>query len=148
MPGAIFYNKKLLGQIDETDFVDQQGIGDDPLYNRFKSVEAVVKGHIADNLTLAFWKFFDDHKALLIYLAIINVVTFITYAIDKINAEEGRSRIRIVTLLTLAFIGGSIGAITAMYLLRHKTQKDYFTVGVPLIIIMQVIVLFYIMNTK
>ena len=47
MPGAIFYNKKLLGQVDETDFVDQQGIGDDPLYNRFKSVEAVVKGHIA-----------------------------------------------------------------------------------------------------
>ena len=37
MPGAIFYNKKLLGQIDETDFVDQQGIGDDPLYNRFKN---------------------------------------------------------------------------------------------------------------
>lgn len=47
MPGAIFYNKKLLGQVDETDFVDQQGIGNDPLYNRFKSVEAVVKGHIA-----------------------------------------------------------------------------------------------------
>ena len=47
MPGAIFYNKKLLGQVDETDFVDQQGIGDDPLYNRYKSVEAVVKGHIA-----------------------------------------------------------------------------------------------------
>ncbi len=47
MPGAIFYNKKLLGQIDETDFVDQQGIGNDPLYNRFKSVEAVVKEHIA-----------------------------------------------------------------------------------------------------
>ena len=47
MPGAIFYNKKLLGKVDETDFVDQQGIGNDPLYNRFKSVEAVVKGHIA-----------------------------------------------------------------------------------------------------
>ena len=47
MPGAIFYNKKLLGQIDETDFTDQQGIGDDPLYNRFKSVESVVKAHIS-----------------------------------------------------------------------------------------------------
>lgn len=47
MPGAIFYNRKLLGQVDETDFVDLQGIGDDPLYNRFKSVEAVVKKYIA-----------------------------------------------------------------------------------------------------
>ena len=46
MPGTIFYNKKLLGQVDETDFIDQQGIGNDPLYNRFNSVESVVRGHI------------------------------------------------------------------------------------------------------
>ena len=46
----------------------------------------------------------------------------------------------------LAFIGGSVGALLAMYLLRHKTKKDYFTVGVPLIMIMQVVVLFYAMN--
>lgn len=73
-------------------------------------------------------------------------MTFAVFAIDKVNAAEHRSRIRIVTLLGLAFIGGSVGALLAMYLPRHKTRKDYFTVGVPLIMIMQVVVLFYAMN--
>ena len=62
------------------------------------------------------------------------------------NGSRSSGRIRIVTLLGLAFIGGSIGSLLAMYLLRHKTRKDYFTVGVPLIIVMQVVVIFYMMN--
>lgn len=106
----------------------------------------MIKGHHADNITIAFWNFFAQYKILLIYLAIINFVTFAAYAVDKVNAAEHRSRIRIVTLLGLAFIGGSIGALLAMYLLRHKTKKDYFTVGIPLIMIMQVVVIFYAMN--
>lgn len=106
----------------------------------------MVKGHHADHITLAFWTFFNQYKILLIYLGMINFVTFAAFAVDKVNAAEHRSRIRIVTLLGLAFIGGSVGALLAMYLLRHKTKKDYFTVGVPLIMIMQVVVLFYAMN--
>lgn len=106
----------------------------------------IVRGHIADNITLAFWNFFDEHKILIVYLATINFITFAAFALDKIAAIEHRSRIRIVTLLGLAFIGGSLGALLGMYLLRHKTKKDYFTVGVPLIIIMQVVVIFYAMN--
>lgn len=108
----------------------------------------MVKGYLAENITFAFWNFFDEHKILLIYLVIINFVTFAAFAVDKIAAIERKSRIRIVTLLGLSFIGGSIGALIAMYLLRHKTRKDYFTVGVPLTLIMQVIVLFYLMNMK
>lgn len=106
----------------------------------------MIKGYHADRITLAFWEFFAQYKILLIYLAIINFVAFVAYAIDKANAIEHRSRIRIVTLLGLAFIGGSIGSLLAMYLLRHKTRKDYFTVGIPLIMIMQVVVIFYVMN--
>lgn len=64
-------------------------------------------------------------------------VDIAAFAIDKIAAIEGRSRIRIVTLLGLAFIGGSIGGLIAMYLFRHKIRKDYFTVGIPLIMVMQ-----------
>lgn len=106
----------------------------------------MVKGHHADHITLSFWEFFAKYKALLIYLAVINFIAFAAYAVDKVNAAEHRSRIRIVTLLGLAFIGGSIGSLLAMYLLRHKTRKDYFTVGVPLIIVMQVVIIFYMMN--
>ena len=106
----------------------------------------VYKGHLADDLTLAFWTFFDQHKILIVYLVIINFIAFVAFAVDKNAAIEHRSRIRIVTLLGLAFIGGSVGSLTAMYLLRHKTKKDYFTVGVPLIMIMQVVVILYAMN--
>lgn len=47
MPSATFYNKRLLGHVDDTDFTDYQGIGSDPLYKRFKSVESVVKKNIS-----------------------------------------------------------------------------------------------------
>lgn len=108
----------------------------------------VIRGHYADHITLAFWTFFDQHKILVAYLVIINFITFAAFAIDKIAAIERTSRIRIVTLLALSFLGGSIGGLIAMYLLRHKTRKDYFTVGIPLILIMQVVLLFYAMNAK
>lgn len=108
----------------------------------------ILKGHVADNITLAFWVFFDKHKALLVYLRIINFITFVAFAIDKFAAIEHRSRIRIVTLLGLAFVGGSLGGLLAMYLFRHKTKKDYFTVGIPLIIVMQIVVLFYLINAS
>lgn len=108
----------------------------------------VIRGHYADHITLAFWTFFNQHKILVAYLVIINFITFAAFAIDKIAAIERKSRIRIVTLLALAFFGGSIGGLIAMYLLRHKTRKDYFTVGIPLIMIMQVVLLLYAMNAK
>ena len=105
-----------------------------------------LSGHRAEQITFAFWEFFNKHKILIAYLGIINFVTFAAFAVDKFNAIGHKSRIRIVTLLGLAFIGGSLGGLLAMYLFRHKTKKDYFTVGMPLIIIMQVVVIFYLMN--
>ena len=71
------------------------------------------------------------------YLLIINIVAFATYGIDKYNAVRGRWRTKEVTLLGLAAIGGSIGAIAAMCAFRHKTKKPLFTIGVPLIILLQ-----------
>lgn len=106
------------------------------------------KGYMNDKITLALWEPFLKHRILLIYFGVINFITFIVFAIDKVNAQEHRSRIKIVTLLGLSFIGGSIGALLAIYLLHHKTKKDYFTVGIPIIMIMQVIVLFYLLNAK
>ena len=108
----------------------------------------MVKGHIKTDLTFAFWEFFGAHKIIIVYLLAINVVTLIAFAVDKIAAIEHRSRIRIVTLLGLAFIGGSIGALIAMYVFHHKTKQDYFSVGVPLIMLMQAVVIFFLMNGK
>lgn len=108
----------------------------------------MINGHIKSDLTFAFWNFFESHKLLILYLLVINIVTLILFAVDKIAAIEHRSRIRILTLLGLAFMGGSIGALIAMYVFHHKTKQDYFAVGVPLIILMQIVVLFFLMNGK
>lgn len=105
-----------------------------------------LKGQRGQEISFAFWKFFGSHQFLIIYLLAINIVTLIAFGIDKINAVEHRGRIRIVTLLGLAFAGGSLGGLIAMYAFRHKTKKDYFTVGIPLIMLMQAVVIFYLMN--
>lgn len=107
-----------------------------------------LKGFHSEVLYYDISSFFINHKALLIYLLIVNVIAFVLYAIDKTAAINKTSRIRIVVLLGIALIGGSIGALIAMYLLRHKTSIDYFVIGVPLILIMQVIVIFYLMNAQ
>ena len=61
-----------------------------------------------------------------IYLFIINVITCATFADDKRAAELGRRRISERDLLTLAFIGGTPGALIAQQMLRHKTRKEPF----------------------
>lgn len=70
----------------------------------------------------------------------INVITFCIYGIDKRKAIQKQWRIPEKTLLGLALIGGSIGAIVGMRSFHHKTKKPLFSVGVPIIIIIQVIV--------
>lgn len=71
----------------------------------------MFKGYHQENITCDFWDFFGKYKALILYLLVINLETFIVYGIDKYNAIEHRSRIRIVTLFGPAFIGGSIGGL-------------------------------------
>ena len=106
----------------------------------------IVKGYHGDQIHIDFWDYLMQHRILLIYLAVVNILTIIVFGVDKMNAKSNRQRVRIVTLLGLAFIGGSVGALIGMYGFHHKTKKAYFTVGVPLILLMQVVVLFYVLN--
>ena len=106
----------------------------------------IVKGYHGYQIHIDFWDYLMQHRILLIYLAVVNMLTIIVFGVDKMNAKSNRQRVRIVTLLGLAFIGGSVGALIGMYGFHHKTKKAYFTVGVPLILLMQVVVLFYVMN--
>ena len=106
----------------------------------------IVKGYHGDQIHIDFWDYLMQHRILLIYLAVVNILTIIVFGVDKMNAKSNRQRVRIVTLLGLAFIAGSVGALIGMYGFHHKTKKAYFTVGVPLILLMQVVVLFYVMN--
>jgi uncharacterized membrane protein YsdA (DUF1294 family) len=76
-------------------------------------------------------------------LIVINVVTFVVYGIDKWKAMKGRWRISELTLLLLAVIGGSIGALLGMRVWHHKTKHLKFKYGVPLILLAQLALLYF-----
>ena len=78
---------------------------------------------------------------ILIYLAVINVATFFVYGIDKWKAKKSLWRIREASLLTLAVLGGSVGAWLGMHVWHHKTQHKKFKYGVPVIIIIQLAII-------
>ena len=82
---------------------------------------------------------------LLIHLAVINVVTFFMYGVDKWKALKSKWRIRETALLTLAVLGGSIGAWLGMKVWHHKTQHKKFKYGVPAIIIVQLALIGFIL---
>ena len=79
-------------------------------------------------------------KNIAIYLIIINLIGFLSMLIDKKKAQKGSWRIKESTLLIIAVLGGSIGSIAGMYTFRHKTQKPRFYVGIPIILITQILI--------
>ena len=85
--------------------------------------------------------------ALIIYaLLALNLITFITYGIDKRKARKSHWRIPESTLILLALLGGSIGAWLGMKAWRHKTQHAKFYISIPLIISGQIILLIYLIE--
>lgn len=80
-------------------------------------------------------------RILMWYLIIINVAAWIAYGLDKWKAKAGKWRIPERTLLLLALIGGSAGALAGMLLFRHKTRKTKFVVGVPVMFVAHCVIL-------
>ena len=78
-----------------------------------------------------------------IYLAVINVVTFFMYGVDKWKTIRSKWRIPEATLLLMAVIGGSIGAWLGMRVWHHKTQHKKFKYGIPIVLIAQIALLFF-----
>lgn len=85
-------------------------------------------------------------KPLLVYLLIINALGFILMLTDKLKAKKNLWRIPEATLLGVAAIGGSAGSLIGMYLVRHKTKHLKFTLGIPVILAVQIIVLVLIFS--
>ena len=79
------------------------------------------------------------------YLLAVNIATFLLYGVDKYKAKKNQWRISEATLLTMAAIGGSIGAWAGMRLWHHKTMHKKFKYGIPVIIIFQVALAVYLL---
>ena len=74
-----------------------------------------------------------------IYLFLINAAGFALMLADKRKAIKGHWRISERTLLSCAILGGSIGCLAGMHLVRHKTRHLKFAVGIPVILAIQVV---------
>ena len=86
------------------------------------------------------------NQAFLYSLIVLNIVTFLVYGIDKWKAKQGSWRISEATLLILAVIGGSIGALLGMKVWHHKTMHKKFKYGLPLILLAQIALIYLILD--
>ena len=82
-------------------------------------------------------------KYLLLYLLLINALGFLLMLIDKWKAKHNRWRIPEATLMGVAALGGSVGSLLGMYTVRHKTKHIKFTVGIPVILVVQIFAAVY-----
>ena len=78
-------------------------------------------------------------KPIILYLIAVNALSFLLMLADKRRARKKLWRIPERTLLGAAVIGGSFGSLVGMYLFRHKTKHPKFSVGIPVILMLQVI---------
>ena len=75
------------------------------------------------------------------YLIFINTVGILSMYLDKYFAKNNMYRISEKNLFIIAIIGGSIGSIIGMYKFRHKTKHKNFTMGLPIILVIQLFLL-------
>ena len=76
-----------------------------------------------------------------IYAAVMSLITFAAFGIDKYKARTGRWRIQERTLFLLALLGGGVGAFLGMKVFHHKTLHKKFVIGIPIIMLTQLIFL-------
>lgn len=82
-------------------------------------------------------------KVIGIYGVIVNLVTFFLFALDKYKARKRKWRISESVLMTMAFLGGSLGAMAGMSVFHHKTRHRKFTVWVPVFLLFHALLLLY-----
>ena len=91
-------------------------------------------------------EFFQNYKFALVYIAAISLVSVIITVYDKIAAKRGASRTPERTLLLLSALGGSVFMFLTMLMIRHKTQHLKFMLGIPFIIILQILAVCFLIS--
>ena len=79
---------------------------------------------------------------ILIYLAVVSLIAVILTVSDKRRAKKHRYRISEFTLMLFSALGGSIAMLLTMLLIHHKTRHPKFMVGIPVIIVLQLVLAF------
>lgn len=79
-----------------------------------------------------------------VYMLIMSIIGFVTMGLDKKRAINRGWRIPERTLVLIAFFGGALGSFIGMRLFRHKTRHKKFIILVPLALLLNIILLFFI----
>ena len=80
----------------------------------------------------------------IILLAYLLLINNFTYAADKTKARQNKWRIPERTLILLALLGGSPAALLAMKHYHHKTRHLKFKLGIPIILIIQIVITYFL----
>lgn len=80
-------------------------------------------------------------KLIAVYFAFISILTVVITCIDKINAKNGSKRIPEDFLMTLGLLGGSPAEYITMRFIHHKTKHKKFMVGLPVLIVIQILII-------
>lgn len=83
-------------------------------------------------------------KALLVYLIAVNIVAFLIMGIDKYKAQRHKWRISELSIFTVGFAGGGLGIFLGMVFFHHKTKHLKFTLGIPFILLLNIIMFGYL----
>ncbi|PIZ95802.1 MAG: DUF1294 domain-containing protein [Candidatus Magasanikbacteria bacterium CG_4_10_14_0_2_um_filter_33_14] len=83
---------------------------------------------------------------IIIYFILINLITFITFGIDKGKAINNNRRVSEKTLWIMSLIGGSLGALLGMKMFRHKTKKLSFQAMMAVILMLQIFIIYLILK--
>ncbi|OLS03748.1 DUF1294 domain-containing protein [Tissierella creatinophila] len=86
----------------------------------------------------------DIKELIYIYFVVINIVSFICFFIDKKRAQKELYRISESFLFNVSIIGGALGSLLGMKAFHHKTKKKKFVIGIPIILIFNILVIIYL----
>lgn len=85
-------------------------------------------------------------RLVLFWFVMINVIGYVVMSEDKNKARKRRDRVPERTLFLLAFMGGSLGVLIAMYRKRHKTRHASFRIGIPLLLLLNMVLYGYFLR--
>ncbi|MNO49787.1 hypothetical protein D3C76_401470 [compost metagenome] len=85
-------------------------------------------------------------QVVLLWFALINIISYVVMSEDKNKARKRRDRVPEKTLFLLAFMGGALGVLIAMYHKRHKTRHTSFRIGIPLLLLLNILLYGYFLG--
>ncbi|MBQ7133768.1 MAG: DUF1294 domain-containing protein [Ruminococcus sp.] len=85
------------------------------------------------------------YEFFVIYFIIVSILAVLITIFDKISAKLNKWRTPEKVLLTISALGGSVAMLLTMFLIRHKTRKPKFMIGIPVTIALQTFLIVFVM---